>query len=102
MAYRIRFSDEAVEHLGVLTARQRATVLDVVERQLVHQPMVETRHRKRMEPGKPGFIAPWELRVGDLRVYYDVEESPEPLVVVSAVGVKIRNRMRIGATEYEP
>lgn len=74
----------------------------MVERQLTQQPTVVTRHRKRMEPDKPGFVAPWELRVGDLRVYYDVEESPQPLVVVSAVGVKTRGRVRVGGREYGP
>jgi hypothetical protein len=29
-------------------------------------------------------------------VYYDVEEYPESKVVVAAVGVKERNRVRIG------
>ncbi len=101
-AHRIRLSDEAAEHLRALTARQRATALDAVERQLTHQPAIETRHRKRMEPGKAGFIAPWELRVGDLRVYYDVKESAQPQVVVSAIGVKVRNRVRIGGMDYGP
>jgi mRNA-degrading endonuclease RelE of RelBE toxin-antitoxin system len=100
--YEIRFSDEAADHLDALTARQRTTLLDSTERQLSHQPTVETRHRKRMEPGREGFVAPWELRVGDLRLYYETHEVPERLVVVVAVGVKVRNRLRIAGREYEP
>jgi len=53
-----------------------------------------------MKPGRPGFIAPWELRIGDLRVYYDVEDSPVSLIVVSAFGVKVRHRVAIGGREY--
>jgi hypothetical protein len=45
---------------------------------------------------RPNPIAPWELRIGSLRVYYDVEEKPELKVAVRAVGVKQRNRVRIG------
>jgi hypothetical protein len=45
---------------------------------------------------RPNPVAPWELRIGSLRVYYDVEEHPESKVVVTAVGVKERNRVRIG------
>jgi hypothetical protein len=41
---------------------------------------------------RPNPIAPWELRIGALRVYYDVAGQPDPL----AVGVKVRNRIRIG------
>jgi hypothetical protein len=45
---------------------------------------------------RPNPIAPWELRIGSLRVYYEVEEQPEAKVLVLAVGVKERNRVRIG------
>lgn len=41
-------------------------------------------------------LAPWELRLGDLRVYYDVEEA-ERVVQILAVGVKEGNRVRIGS-----
>ena len=59
---------------AVHTARQRAIVLDAVDEQLTHQPTVETRNRK---PMRPNPLAPWELRIGVLRVYYDVEDIPE-------------------------
>lgn len=101
MAYAIRFDDETDDHFARLTARQRATVFDAIERQLLHQPAIETRNRKRMQADKPGFVAPWELRVGDLRVYYDVDDGPPATVVVVAVGVKTRNRVRIGEQEHE-
>jgi hypothetical protein len=45
---------------------------------------------------RPNPVAPWELRTGNLRVYYDVEEEPEPVVFIRAVGIKERNRVRIG------
>jgi hypothetical protein len=47
-------------------------------------------------------IAPWELRVGDLRVYSEVEEDPFGVVIIAAVGEKVRNRVRIGGIEVEP
>jgi len=68
-------------------------VLDSVEEQLEHQPTVETRNRK---PMRPNPVAPWELRIGDLRVYYDVRDEPERIVYIRAVGIKERNRVRIG------
>ncbi len=77
----------------MMTARQQTIVLDVVDEQLTHQPTVETRNRK---PMRPNPLAPWELRIGNLRVYYDVEDRPEPTVFIRAVGVKERNRVRIG------
>jgi hypothetical protein len=45
---------------------------------------------------RPNPVAPWELRIGNLRVYYDVEEESEPVVFIRGVGIKERNRVRIG------
>jgi mRNA-degrading endonuclease RelE of RelBE toxin-antitoxin system len=102
VAYDIRFSGEADEHMGELTARQRATVLDAVDRQLLHEPTKDTRNRKRMQSDKAPFIAPWELRVDELRVYYDVEEEPKAVVKITAVGIKVRNRVLIAGRGIEP
>lgn len=102
MAYNIRFSDAADEHLNDLTARQRARVVDAIEEQLLHEPRKITRNRKPMSPDKTPYIAPWELRVDDLRVYYDVEEEPCPLVKILAIGVKARNRVLIGGRGFKP
>ena len=93
MPYWMEYSPEAEGHLRFLTARQRVTVLDGVDEQLIHEPTIETRNRK---PMRPNPLAPWELRLGNLRVYYDVEVDPEAVVYSRAVGVKERNRVRIG------
>ena len=98
MPYRIEYSPDVEDHLRVLTARQRKIVLDTVDEQLLHQPAVETRRRK---PMRPNPVAPWELRIGNLRVYYDVEEGPAPVVYIRAVGIKDRHRVRIGREEIE-
>ena len=45
---------------------------------------------------RPNPVAPWELRIGRLRVYYDVEKSPNAVVCIRAVGVKERDLVRIG------
>lgn len=98
LPYAIEYSSEAEEHLQILTKRQQKTVLDEVDEQLTHQPTVETRNRK---PMRPNPVAPWELRIGHLRVYYDVHEEPRQLVIVLAVGVKERDRVRIGGRIIE-
>ncbi len=98
MTYTIEYSPETDRHLRVLTARQRTLVFDTVDRQLAYQPLLETRNRK---PMRPNPIAPWELRIGNLRVYYDVAEMPEPIVFIRAVGIKYRNRVMIGDEEID-
>ena len=93
MRFRIEYALATISHLKALTARQQSIVLDGVARYLAVDPMVETRNRK---PMRPNPLAPWELRLGDLRVYFDVVIEPEPVVVVLAVGVKERKAVRIG------
>jgi mRNA-degrading endonuclease RelE of RelBE toxin-antitoxin system len=98
LAFNIEYSPDVEKHLRVLTARQCAMVFDDVDRQLLHEPDVETRNRK---PMRPNPVAPWELRIGDLRVYYDIEYEPTKRVLIRAVGVKTRNIVRIGGEEIQ-
>lgn len=97
-AYLIEYSPEAEDHLRYLTKDQQARVLDAVDRQLPHQPTIETRNRKRMRLNP---VAPWELRIAELRVYYDVEDEPRKSVKVMAVGKKDRNTVRIAGDIIE-
>lgn len=98
MPYQVEYSPSAVEHLRDLNRRDQVAVFDAVERQLRLEPTIETRNRKRMRPNP---IAPWEMRIGDFRVYYDVKDEPEAVVQILAIGVKQRNRVRIGKEEVE-
>lgn len=50
---------------------------------------------------RPNPMAPWELRIGKLRVYYDVQEEPEKIVTILAIGIKERNRVQIGGEEVD-
>jgi mRNA-degrading endonuclease RelE of RelBE toxin-antitoxin system len=93
LAYVIEYSPEAEDHLRWLTTRQQRTVVDTVDRQLLDQPGLETRNRK---PMRPNPVAPWELRIGNLRVYYDVKDEPEFIVTILAIGIKERDQVRIG------
>jgi mRNA-degrading endonuclease RelE of RelBE toxin-antitoxin system len=96
--FRVEYTLEAVGHLTGLTSHQRALVLDQVPRKLAHQPTLPTRNRKLLRANP---VAPWELRIGDLRVYFDVEESPIAVVTVRAIGVKVRERVLIGDKEID-
>jgi mRNA-degrading endonuclease RelE of RelBE toxin-antitoxin system len=92
LPYRIEYSPPSREHLATLTARERRSVLDKVDEQLVHQPAVVTRNRKQLQPN---FLARFELRIDHLRVYYEVDEQ-DAVVEIRAVGIKDRDRVFIG------
>jgi mRNA interferase RelE/StbE len=98
VAYRIDFSPEADEQIARLKAHQRPRLLDAIARQLAYEPTLEARHRR---PLRPNPVAQYRLRVGELRVYYDVQEAPENVVVVKAVGIKVRNRVYVGGKEVQ-
>jgi mRNA-degrading endonuclease RelE of RelBE toxin-antitoxin system len=94
--YTVEYSPEAIKHIRALPADRRAMVVDQVEQRLTHEPTVPARNRKRMDPDKKLFVAPWELRLGDVRVYYAVEEQK---AIVLAVGIKEREKLFIGGKE---
>ncbi len=98
MKFRIEYAPATIEHLKALTARQQSIVLTGVDRHLTEDPMVQTRRRK---PMRPNILAPWELRLGNLRVYFDIVIEPDPVVVVLAVGIKDRDVLRIGKDVIE-
>ena len=43
---------------------------------------------------RPNPLAPWELRIDDLRVYYEVDVQ-QHLVHIRAVGIKVRHQVKI-------
>ena len=96
MAYRIEYSPDAVDQLRAFSARDRRVVVSGVSEQLKFQPSTPTRNRKRL---RPNDLAAWELRLGRLWVYYNVEDVAEPRVDVLMVGVKDRSIVRIGGEE---
>ena len=97
VAYEIEFDPIVQQHFHDLTARERAWVMDRILEQLTHEPLVSTRNRKRL---RPNALAAWELRVGDLRIFYDVVDTQ--VVRVLAVGRKRGNVVIIAGREITP
>lgn len=98
MAYEIEFAESVKAQLRQLTARSQSTVLAAIEAQLLHEPLTETRNRK---PLRPNPLAAWELRVGDLRIFYEVSEEERKKVYILAIGEKRGNRLWIDGKEIE-
>jgi hypothetical protein len=90
-------------HLATVEARHHRTIRDGIEEQLRHEPAVETRNRKPLEPSAVFGGELWELRFGpanELRLFYRIDEDAHEVLVV-AIGIKIRDRLRIGGREVE-
>jgi mRNA-degrading endonuclease RelE of RelBE toxin-antitoxin system len=67
-----------------------------VETHLRHQPTLDTRRLKSMQPNP---VSGWELRLGDFRVLYDVDEAYR-VVTVHVVGEKKGNRLFVQGQEF--
>jgi mRNA-degrading endonuclease RelE of RelBE toxin-antitoxin system len=96
--HRIEITRDALEHVRALPRKFQALVLQTLRTHLAREPATETRNRKLLSLPAP-FGAHWELRFGPqnrLRAFYTIERAT---VVVVAVGVKDRERLRIGHEE---
>ena len=82
MAFNIVFAPEAVEDLKQLTANNRATVRGALEIHLRHEPEKISRSRiKRLA----GLRHPqYRLRVGEVRVFYDVTDTTVEVLAIVA------------------
>lgn len=82
----------------IVMVENAIVVLDVIQHQLAHEPMKETRNRKMLRPNP---VAPWELRKDNLRVFYEVAKAEPDVVRVLAVGRKEGNILFIGDEEVK-
>ena len=76
--FTILFSGHATDDLFSVRAYDRQMLRDAIAVQLAHAPLVPTRQRKMLRNLAPPFeaIPPiWQLRVGEFRVFYDVDEA---------------------------
>lgn len=80
MRFRVVFAPEAHEDYRALSARARAEVRDAINRHLVCQPTQVSRSRiKRLR----GTRQPqYRLRVGDVRVFYDVRDDEVDILAI--------------------
>jgi mRNA-degrading endonuclease RelE of RelBE toxin-antitoxin system len=80
MRYDIILSPGAVVELRSLPAHKRAEVRDAIELHLRHEPMKLSKSRiKRLK----GLSHPqFRLRVGEVRVFYDVKEGTVEILAI--------------------
>jgi len=80
MRYRIDFADEASDDLARYRAFDRIAILDLIEKHLRHAPTHESKSRIK---ALQGLSRPQcRLRVGDIRVFYDVQEDVVEVIAV--------------------
>jgi|SRR3972149_3693101 len=93
--YQIEFTEDAKHDLSFYTAHDRKIITSEIRTQLSRQPLVETKNRK---PLRDNPLAPWELRIGKFRIFYQVVES---IVSIIAIGHKEHDVLFIKGKEVK-
>jgi mRNA-degrading endonuclease RelE of RelBE toxin-antitoxin system len=82
--HEIKYAEDVSKDLRELTAFKRKEILDRIDEELLNEPTRETRNKKVLADVEP----PWpfkeplrELRVGDYRVFYDVDVEASQVVI---------------------
>lgn len=94
MAYEITITADADSQLRALPARDQRRLEAAILTRLRQNPAAPTRAVKRLRPNP---LAAFELRVGDLRVLYNVEGEQ---VVLLIVGRKAGNKLIVKGEEF--
>jgi mRNA-degrading endonuclease RelE of RelBE toxin-antitoxin system len=90
IVYTIEFAAGVPEEMAELRAADQKKIRQRIQQQLANQPNVETRNKKILAGLNPPWNHEepvWELRVGEHRVFYDVNEA-EAKVTVRAIREK--------------
>jgi len=94
MPFRITITEDAERQLRSLPARDQRILEAAIQSRLEHQPTTPTKAIKKL---RPNLFAEFELRAGDLRVLYNVDEGE---VVVLLVGRKVGNKLIVEGEEF--
>jgi len=95
--YEIEYTRSALEDLSGFKKREQQIIFSTVDEQLAWQPTLETRNRK---PLRPNDLSQWELRIGQYRVFYDVDAIVR-IVAIKAIGKKKHNQLYIRGRKFE-
>lgn len=94
MSFRITITEDAERQLRSLSARDQRILEAAVLLRLQEQPTSPTKAIQRLRPNP---LAEFELRAGDLRALYNVEEDE---VIILIVGQKIGNKLIVEGEEF--
>lgn len=87
MPFTVEIVPSALKELQAFKPYCQRQIADAIDQQLPHQPNVPTRHRKPLAVTEASFAFDpplWELRIGDNRVFYDVDEA-EQIVLIRSI-----------------
>jgi mRNA-degrading endonuclease RelE of RelBE toxin-antitoxin system len=94
MPYQIETTEDAEQQFRTFSAREQRILQVAIRSRLLHRPTTPTNAIKELRPNP---IAQIELRVGDLRVMYNVDGDE---VIIVVFGQKLGNLLIVEGEEY--
>jgi mRNA-degrading endonuclease RelE of RelBE toxin-antitoxin system len=94
--FEIEFTQSALDDLRYLRRTDQTRILDSVDRHLSSEPASPARNRKAL---RPNSLAAWELRIGKLRAFYDVDVLRK-VVLIKVVGWKEHNQLFVRGKSF--
>lgn len=102
--FEIRIADDVAQDLAHIDRKHHAAIQEAIIEQLSHQPLLETRNKKSLDPALYG--ATHELRCGMqnryrvlYRVMLDEENATQGIVQILIIGEKHGEKLVIGREE---
>ncbi len=90
MQFKVILTPSAQADLAYFKAVEQRLIVSGLKQYLAVDANIETKKRKQL---RVNLLAPWELRMGGYRVFYDFDETN--IVKIIAVGVKEHNELYI-------
>jgi len=88
--FAVQIVSSALKELQAFKPYYQRQIADAIDRPLPYQPTLPTRHRKPIQVTEASFAFDpplWELRIGNIRVFYDVEQSRQ-IIYIRAIRAK--------------
>lgn len=96
MPFQVILTPNADTDLDYFKRFEQRLMVGAAKRYLRNDADVESQHRKRLRPNP---LAPWELRLGKYRVFYDLVDAET--VKIIAIGYKEHNDLFIRGQRVE-
>ncbi len=98
MRFHINLAESAIDDLKWFKKNERVLILDMIEKQLLYEPMIITWNRKELL--RECVLSRWELRIDNYRVFYNIDKE-QGIVDITAVGYKKHNKLFIRGKEVK-
>ncbi len=95
MTFRTEFTSSAEKDIDYFKKREQKIILSGIRQYLSDDAASESKRKKKLRPNP---LAPWELRIGDYRVFYELKTNS---VKITAVGLKVHNDLYIREERVE-